>query len=49
MVSQLRACYITNPDEVTSAIAWLCSLGASYITVQTIIVDGGNSILEERG
>ena len=35
-------------DEIASAIAWLSTLEASYITGQTIIVDGGNSIKEER-
>ncbi len=38
-----------TPAEVASAIAWLCSPGASYITGQMIVVDGGNSISEERG
>ena len=35
-------------DEVASAIGWLCSPSASYITGQCIIIDGGNSISEER-
>ena len=35
--------------EVASAIAWLASPRASYITGQVIVVDGGNSIAEERG
>ena len=34
--------------EVASAIAWLASPGASYITGQAIVVDGGNSVGEQR-
>lgn len=37
-----------TPEEVASAIVWLASAGASYITGQVIIIDGGNSIAEER-
>lgn len=37
-----------TPDEVASAVAWLCTPGAAYTTGQMIVVDGGNSLAEER-
>jgi 3-oxoacyl-[acyl-carrier protein] reductase len=37
-----------SPEEIASAVAWLASPGASYITGQCLVIDGGNSINEER-
>ncbi len=37
-----------SPAEVAAAIAWLASPGASYITGQYLVLDGGNSIAEQR-
>jgi 3-oxoacyl-[acyl-carrier protein] reductase len=38
-----------TPEEVASVVAFLASSHPSYITGQVMVVDGGNSIAEERG
>ena len=32
---------VGRPEEIASAVLWLCSAAASYVTGQSISVDGG--------
>ncbi len=38
-----------SPGEVGEVVSWFCLPGASYVTGQCLVVDGANSIAEQRG
>jgi NAD(P)-dependent dehydrogenase (short-subunit alcohol dehydrogenase family) len=35
-----------RPEEIASAVLWLCSPGASYVVGHALTVDGGMTVLQ---
>jgi len=44
LTSQYPTPRITQPEEVASAVLWLCSAGASYVNGHSLMIDGGLSV-----
>ena len=44
MLKQVPAARLGRPEEIASAVLWLCSDGASMVVGHTLVVDGGYSI-----
>lgn len=44
MLRQVPAGRLGRPEEIASAVLWLCSDGASMVVGHTLVVDGGYSI-----
>jgi NAD(P)-dependent dehydrogenase (short-subunit alcohol dehydrogenase family) len=44
MLKQVPAGRFGRPEEIASAVLWLCSDGASMVVGHTLVVDGGYSI-----
>jgi len=35
---------IGRPEEIASAVLWLCSPGASFVVGHALVVDGGGTV-----
>jgi NAD(P)-dependent dehydrogenase (short-subunit alcohol dehydrogenase family) len=35
-----------TPDEIASAVSWLASDGAAFATGATVVLDGGNCVID---
>ena len=44
MAKQIPLGRIGRPEEIASAVLWLCSPGASYVVGHALVVDGGGTV-----
>jgi len=44
MISQEPVGRMGKPEEISTAVIWLCSDAASFVTRHTMVVDGGQTL-----
>jgi len=44
LVEQIPARRLGQPEEIASAVLWLCSSGAAFMVGQAIVADGGYTV-----
>lgn len=44
MVDTLPIGRLGRPEEIASAVPWLCSPGASFVIGHALVVDGGYTV-----
>ena len=41
LIAEIPMGRLGRPEEIAEAVLWLCGSGASFVTGQAIVVDGG--------
>lgn len=44
LMKEVPIARLGRPEEIASAVLWLCSPGASYVIGHALVVDGGYTV-----